>query len=287
MSSRVGITLVICLLGVSSAAGQVVRFETSVGDFDMVLNPTNDPLLQEHVDNMLRYVEDNRYRGVWINRAGKDVAGNDFVLQLGGFYSHTRRPPPTIDSVRPVASFAPTTGVPAAITGLSNTVGTVSLALSGSNNVTNQDSGTSSFFINVADNSGLDSDFTVFAAISDLTVVNQIMDLMSVDRTTDPNFGVGSGNLAFSDVPLQDNGQQVFVHRAFVIEDVMAATMARSAVQATMAQSASAFAAGSGGSGNGSSAPLLPSTAVPEPSGFVLALFGALGLRLLARRRRR
>ncbi len=60
----------------SGAAAQVVRFETTMGDFDMVLNPTNNSKLQGHVDNMLEYIERETYTGTWINRAD---AG--FVLQ--------------------------------------------------------------------------------------------------------------------------------------------------------------------------------------------------------------
>ena len=40
-----------------------------MGDFDMVLNPTHNSRLQGHVDNMLQYVEEDRYLGSWINRA--------------------------------------------------------------------------------------------------------------------------------------------------------------------------------------------------------------------------
>ena len=49
---------------------------------------------------------------------------------------------------------------------------------------TNQDGGTSSFFVNLTSNTFLDADFTVFAAIPDMTVVNQIMALMT-DRPHD------------------------------------------------------------------------------------------------------
>lgn len=277
MSSRSGIALVICLVAASSAAAQVVRFQTSVGDFDMVLNPTDNPVLQGHVDNMLQYVEDDRYDGVWINRADEG-----FVLQLGGFYAHTRRPPPTIDSTRPVFSYGTIEGEPAAENiGLSNTSGTVAMALPGNpTGGTNQDGGSNSFFVNLSSNTFLDADFTVFAAIPDLTVVNQIMDLMKVDRTTEDLFGAGPGNLAFTDVPVQENGHQVFIDRAFVVTDPLAIARARAGIESTMATSAASFA------GGGSSAPLLASTAVPEPASLLLALLGVLGFRLIARPRR-
>ncbi|MEX0643536.1 MAG: peptidylprolyl isomerase [Pirellulales bacterium] len=262
-------------LFVSSAAAQVVRFQTSVGDFDMVLNPTDNPILDDYVDNFVFYVENNSYNSSWINRAD-----TGFVLQMGGFYSHTRRPPPTIDSTRPVFPFNPVAGQPAAETGLSNTVGTVALALPGlATGGTNQDAGTSSFFINLTSNTFLDPDFTVFAAIPDLTVVNQIMALMTIDRTTDPVFGAGPGNLGFTDVPLQDNGQQVLIKRAFLVQDTTAIARAMAGVAPAMALSA--------GGGSPSNMLGLNSFAVPEPASLLTAMLGALTALGLPFRRRR
>jgi cyclophilin family peptidyl-prolyl cis-trans isomerase len=262
MRAKSGIVLLICLSTTPFVSAQsVVRFETSVGEFDMVLNPTNNPLLEAQADNMLRYVEDNRYSGSWINRADEN-----FVLQMGGFYSHTKRPPPTIASTRPVATFAPVAGEPA-IPGLSNTVGTVALALPSDANGPLQDAGTSSFFVNLISNTSLDEDFTVFAAIPDMTVINRIMSLMQVDRTTDPAFGAGPNNLAFTDVPLQENGFQVFINRAFVLSDAMAIARARSGVTSTIAASAQAA------SGE-SSALSLAAAAVPEPTTMTMLFVG-------------
>ena len=277
MLLRLAFTLSVSALLATAASAQVVRFETTMGSFDMVLNATNDPRLQGHVDNLLDYVEADRYRGSWINRAAEG-----FVLQMGGFYSHTKRPPRTIESTQNLAAFNPVTGSPG-ISGLSNTVGTVSMALPGDGmGGTNRNGGTSSFFINLTSNTFLDADFTVFAAITDLTVINNIMGLMQVDRTTDPVFGAGAGNLAFSDVPLMDDGKQVFVLRTFVIDDTLAVARARAAVGATMAASASA--AGSGGL---SSAGLAGAIAVPEPTSLAALLIGLASAAFLPRRSRR
>lgn len=262
----------------STAAAQVVRFETSVGEFDMVLNPTNNPLLQDYVDNFVRYVENNNYNGSWINRAD-----TGFVLQMGGFFSHTKRPSLTLASTRPVATFAPVLGQPAAEIGLSNTLGTVALALPGDGQGgTNEDAGTSSFFVNLTSNTFLDADFTVFAAISDMSTVNEIMALTTIDRTQDPLFGAGAGNLGFSDVPLQSNGQQVFVNRAFILNDTLSIARARAGIEPTMAMSASAF---NGGFEGGSNAAQLSTIAVPEPGAGILLFMSAFGL--LPRMRRR
>jgi cyclophilin family peptidyl-prolyl cis-trans isomerase len=189
----------------------------------------------------------------------------------------------TIDSTRPVDTFAPIEGEPAStFTGLSNTVGTVSMALPGlAGGGTNQDGGTSSFFVNLASNTFLDQDFTVFAAISDMSVVNQIMALTKVDRTTDPLFGAGSGNLAFSDVPVQANGFQVFIKRAFVIEDTMSIARAMAGIQ-------SAVALSQAGGGTGSSDGFFASsaaTAVPEPATSALAIVALLAGCFMPRRR--
>jgi cyclophilin family peptidyl-prolyl cis-trans isomerase len=154
-----------------------------------------------------------RYDNTVINRADEN-----FVLQMGGFKTVSPQVPATVDGFTPIQAFAPITGVPAAsIPGLSNTPGTVSLALSGGGGGTNRDSGTSSFFVNLASNTFLDNDFTVFASVPNMATVNTIMGLSQVDLTADPNFGVSPGNLAFSDVPLLASGDLVQITRAILI----------------------------------------------------------------------
>jgi cyclophilin family peptidyl-prolyl cis-trans isomerase len=286
MALRSGIAIAICLCLAGGATAQVVRFETTMGDFDMVLNPTHNSKLQAHVDNMLDYIERESYKGSWINRADPG-----FVLQMGGFYSMTKRTPLTSDSVRSIQSFAPVAGEPAVENpGLSNTVGTVSLALSGlPTGGTNQNSGTTSFFVNVGDNSGLDRDFTVFAAIPDMSVINAIMALPQKDYTQDPAFGADPGNLGLTDVPIQADGKQVFIKRAFVVGDAMTILNDTSKVQSIMAQSAASFADPSGAISTAASpAAALTPTTVPEPASVVLTLaaFSALATRVRRRRRR-
>jgi cyclophilin family peptidyl-prolyl cis-trans isomerase len=202
------------LLVSSFACGQVVRFETSAGNFDMILNPTNHARLQGHVDNFLQYVTSGWYDGTVINRADEN-----FVLQMGGFRTASPDVPDTVSGFLPIEAFAPVTGVPAAEVGLSNTVGTIGLALSSSQGSANRNSGTSSFYINLRTNSTLDAEFAVFARVPDMTTISNIMSLSQVDLTTVPSFGAGPGNLAFSDVPLLSNGDLVIVSRAFVVPE--------------------------------------------------------------------
>jgi len=264
MLARVSIATLILFSLAGAASAQVVRFETTIGSFDMVLNPRNDARLQGHVDNMLDYVNNNSYNGSWINRAD-----TGFVLQMGGFFAQTKRPGLTIAQTRSVDAFTPVLGEPASTTGLSNTVGTVAMALPGlPTGGTNQDGGTSSFFVNLTSNTFLDADFTVFAAIPDMAVVNQIMALTKVDKTTDPNFGAGSGNLAFSDVPVTAEGFQVFIKRAFQITDTMSVARAMAGVQSAIAMSESAAFSSSEFSGAESSS----AAGVPEPSALALLL---------------
>jgi len=289
MLSRFAFAFALCAGFTSFASAQVVRFDTTMGEFDMVLNPTNNPVLQGHVDNMLAYVEGNNYLGSWINRAD-----TGFVLQMGGFFSHTKRPPLTQDSISSVQTFAPIEGEPAAENpGLSNTVGTVSLALSGlPTGGTNQNSGTSSFFVNLTSNTFLDDDFTVFAMIPDMTVINAIMALPTIDRTTDPVFGADSGNLAFSDVAIQDNGYQVFIKRAFVISDTLATAKAMAGIQSVLQESLAAAGSGSslpltGGANSGAlSLGAGGNAVVPEPTAATIAALAAIAFGLVPRRRR-
>ncbi|WP_425399749.1 peptidylprolyl isomerase [Aeoliella sp.] len=211
----------IVLLGTCTVAmAQTLRFETNVGDFDMVLNPNDDPNLQPLVDNMVAYVGLGRYHFTAINRAvdrDNDNPADDFVLQMGGFLA-----------------FQPTTGMwpqlasaverlPEAIVdengdgnvdfdSISNTRGTVSLALAGSD----VNSGTSSFFINLGNNSSLDSQgFVPFAEIQNMSTIDTIMGLDQVDLSND--FG-SPGNLTFIDVPVVEEDRLVLIRRVTVVE---------------------------------------------------------------------
>jgi cyclophilin family peptidyl-prolyl cis-trans isomerase len=277
MLARVSIATLILFSWAAFAPAQVIRFETTVGDFDMVLNPTNDPRLQGNVNNLLNYVRDNRYRGTWINRAPEG-----FVLQMGGFYSHTKRVPINIDSTRPLDTFAPVAGAPATELGLSNTTGTVAFALPSDASGPLQDAGTSSFFINISNNDFLDPDFTVFAAIPDMTVVNQIMALEQIDLRNVPNFGAGSNNAGFQDVPLTEDNKQVFIKNAFVVTDTLSVARAMSGVQSVMAASAAAAESAA----NEALAASSSSAAVPEPATILSALAAMMAIGAFTRRRR-
>jgi hypothetical protein len=130
-----------------------------------------------------------------------------------------------------------------------------------------------------------------------MTVINNIMGLKTIDRTSDPNFPNQSGNLGLTDVPVQTDGDQVFIKRAFLISDAMQVAKDIAGVQSVMTQSAQSFGsapdnivqspvAGLSTSSGASSGGLSPNN-VPEPSAALLAIFGALGLGRCGLSRRR
>ena len=273
MNSRIALAIVLCFSFVQSISAQtVVRFDTTAGDFDMVLNPTGDVRLNEHVDNLVRYVTDRRYHCTVINRAAEN-----FVLQMGGFRSDTMIVPSTADGFEAIQKFDPIAGVPAAGAGFTNSRGTIAMALSGlPTGGTNQNSGTSSFFVNLTDNTFLDPDFTVFAVIPDLTTIDIIMGLDQVDLTAVPGSGAAPGNLAFSDIPIHDNGNMVFIERAFLIEDTITTSLLTNTALAQLANPGLVAPAGAPSVAASAATASATSSAVPEPTSALLALLAAV-----------
>jgi cyclophilin family peptidyl-prolyl cis-trans isomerase len=315
MSTRLLAALSLALVFAGPASAQVVRFTTNVGSFDMTLNPTNDPNLQPLVDNLVAYVGLGRYHFSAINRAADGQPGtqDDFVLQMGGFMGFPIVPDlwaelhTSVEALQPVvvdATGAPDGGSDGVVdfTALSNTRGRVSLALQAGN----PNSGTSSFFINLGDNAGLDSQgFVPFAEIDDMATIDRIMNLTQTDLSQE----VGQpGSLAYIDVPLTDSGSIVVVKKVEVIEAdvnfsfVGPIAAALKAEEEAAASQAAALAAAS--SLNAEAAvgdatagdvlleqPVIPgdaveAVAVPEPSTFALGAAGLVGALFAARRRR-
>lgn len=296
--------LLIALLAaafVAPAAAQTVRFETSVGAFDMLLNPTNNSDLQPHVDNLLANVAAGVYHRAVVNRAA-----TDFVLQLGGLQTESVK----LNEI-PEFGFAATNGfdpvvvdeandgtVDFSTTGLTNTRGTVSLALSAGN----ANSGSAAFFVNLGDNSFLDNqDFIPFAEIADMATIDRIMNQQLVDLSS----FLGQGdNPNYTDIPLAEDGDllviesaavisgdnQVFVgplRNAFGFDDVPVVAAADPADMASSTllsdEELARFIEENGGppesAGNLSTAAATSSSsasAIPEPSSLLLASLGLL-----------
>lgn len=263
MIRHLACALALGLLAIPNLTAQTIRFDTNVGTFDMRLNPTGNPNLQGHVDNIIAYVEAGRYDTTVINRAA-----TNFVLQLGGFQAPQLSLPTSFNAFPSVPSFGAVIvdqdgdrQVDFDLGGLSNTRRTVSLALSG--NPTNPNSGTSSFFINLNDtNNFLDaSGFVPFAEIVNMETVDLIMALPQ--QNLDPS----GSNLAAINIPVLEDNHLVIVERAFVVSTPQAMMQANSA-------------AASSGSQGGS---IAADFAVPEPNSLLLA---AVALVMLAMRNR-
>lgn len=124
-----------------------VIFETTSGSFTLELDPEKAPAT---VDNFLAYVDAGFYHNTLFHRV---IPG--FVLQGGGFEK----------GMKPKPTRAPVTNESG--NGLKNVRGTISMARKAM-----PDSATSQFFINVADNAGLDykaayqPGYTVFGKVT-------------------------------------------------------------------------------------------------------------------------
>lgn len=145
------------LLSLSTTNAQVVRFETSMGDFDVQLFPDAAP---NTVDNFMNYVSSNRYDDTIVHRVV-----SEFVIQGGGYNSTMEGIPsdPPIDNEH----------------GTPNTRGTIAMA-----KTSDPDSATSQWFINIEDNLFLDDPrnsggFTVFGEVvgDGMNIVDAISEL--------------------------------------------------------------------------------------------------------------
>lgn len=278
------------------AHAQTMRFETSVGSFDMVLNPTGDANLQPIVDNIVAYIGLGRYHHTVINRADEG-----FVLQMGSFLGFPSTPNDFLGLLQEIRRLDPVVvdangDGQVDFSALSNTRGTVSLALSSGG----PNTGTSSFFVNLGDNSSLNSQgFVPFARINDMTTVDRIMDLERTNLTGNPS------DLTFGDVPLTEQDRLVILKSVRVLQaapefsftgPIAAALEQEAANQAAEAQAAAAMLeapqaalAATESLIEGADSAIVPesipsSGGVPEPAAGVLAL---IALAAASRRRRR
>jgi len=141
------ISVVVMLCTFSSGFGDtVVRFDTTLGTFDVQLSDTATPLT---VQNFLKYVNDGDYVNSFFHRLA-----DGFVLQGGGF-TYDGGPIVGIPTDPPVQNEF----------NVSNTYGTIAMAKTG----LGPDTATNQFFFNLADNSAnLDNQnggFTVFGEV--------------------------------------------------------------------------------------------------------------------------
>lgn len=135
----------IALSATADDPAPVVRLETSAGNIDIELFPSESP---QTVENFLRLVDESFFDGLIFHRV---IAG--FMIQGGGY------------DAAMIYRKAPRTVVNESANGLSNARGTVAMA-----RTSDPDSADSQFFINVKDNVFLDArggqpGYTVFGKV--------------------------------------------------------------------------------------------------------------------------
>ena len=209
---------------VTDVFGTVVKFETNApvgsasgldtNDFYVELNDVDDPTDSSDVvtnltaQNFLSYVNDDSYDNSVIHRSV-----TDFVVQGGGFSSPTLPADQLSSNPVAIAQEGPITNEP----GNSNLRGTIAMAKLGGqpNSATNQ------WFINLSDNTFLDTDnggYAVFGEVlgDGMTVV----DVMGAAPTYDATSYYENG--AYSDLPLWGlNADNIVLPQDFVkIEDI-------------------------------------------------------------------
>ena len=182
-----------CCLG----QAQTLRFETNVGNFDVLMF---DEVAPQTVANFMSYVDSGRLDGTVVHRSVPD-----FVIQGGGY----------TDELELVETFPPISNE----FGTSNTRGTIAMA-----KTSDPDSARNQWFINVVDNPFLDNPlnsggFTVFGEVigSGMEVVDQINQLPLDNRRPAP----------FGELPVAtvgDNASFVIVNRIVAIPEPMGMT---------------------------------------------------------------
>ena len=147
MKSRL-LTIVCLLLSTfpASADPLVARFESNMGDFDVLLDPIAAP---RSVDNFSAYANRGAYDVTIIHRS---TTYNPLDIQIvqGGGFELVGNTLPSIPSDPPIPLEA----------GRANALGTLAMA-----RTSDPDSATSQWFFNVADNPGLDFNYAVFGSV--------------------------------------------------------------------------------------------------------------------------
>jgi cyclophilin family peptidyl-prolyl cis-trans isomerase len=158
----------------------LVRFNTNEGNFDMELF---DAQAGRTVANFLNYVERGAYNNTFFHRRPTPT----FVLQGGGY---------RLDGTAPSASVGVVSADPPVPNqfGISNTAGTVAMAKLG----TDPNSATNQFFVNLVNNTSLDTNnggFSVFGRIvpETQTTINNLAAIPTANRGT-----------PFNDLPLRN-----------------------------------------------------------------------------------
>jgi peptidyl-prolyl cis-trans isomerase A (cyclophilin A) len=172
-SSALAVAFLVLALPAAAQNNPVVRFTTVLGAFDVelcqALSDACPGVAPNTVANFLRYVDEDRYPPTgFVHRRG--VGLSPPVIQGGGYWIDSE-PGDDLFDVRNVSALAPIALELGA--GLSNVRGTIAMARTAALN-----SATSQWFINLGDNTGLDTaggGYAVFGkVVAGLDVVDYI-----------------------------------------------------------------------------------------------------------------
>ncbi len=180
------VLIVVCVLALAGPgyANIVnVTLETNYGDIGLALDDVAAPIT---VANFLNYVTDGFYDGLIFHRISDDPA----IIQGGVFDQDLNRITPTYSPI-----------VNESGNGLSNLSGTIAMVSGPPNSATSQ------FYINHADNTGLDQSKAVFGVVA---FGMDVVDAIAAVATSTQQFPHG---VLMSDVPVED----VIIESAYVV----------------------------------------------------------------------
>ena len=178
----------------------VARFQSVLGDFDVLLNPVAAPI---SVANFTAYANRGAYDTTVVHRSTTYNPAEIQIVQGGGFkLSGNSIDPLVTDPPIPLEG------------GLANARGTLAMARS-----TNPNSATTQWFLNLADNTGLDLNYAVFGRVlgPGISVVDAIGGVDVYDAS--PSLGP-----VFTELPLFN--PELIVGNLVLIESVRVAPFA-------------------------------------------------------------
>ena len=195
MFRRLASILAFCTLlcGSSSAGPPIARFQSALGDFDVLLDPMAAPV---SVANFAAYANRGDYAGTFIHRSTTYSPASIQIVQGGGFEL-------VGNMIEPVATDPP---IPLEA-GVANARGTLAMARS-----TQPNSATSQWYFNVQSNPGLDFNYAVFGRV--IGTGMSVVDAIGQVTVYDASQALGA---AFGELPLI-NGQYLVLIDSIRVE---------------------------------------------------------------------
>lgn len=195
------VTLAALVISATHAGPPIARFQSVLGDFDVVLDPEAAPI---SVSNFAAYASRGDYDNTIIHRSTTGNLLDIQIVQGGGFelLSNTLVPV-TTDPPIPLEA------------GLPNSRGTLAMA-----RTSDPDSATSQWYFNVTDSPGLDFDYAVFGRT--LGSGQSVLDTLGAVTTYDKRLELNDGR--FGQLPLF--GPELLVQNLVLIDSVRVETFA-------------------------------------------------------------